>query len=295
MIRQQDLAQWLIQRAARSAPPLLAERLEEEWLADLAARQGFIARLRFGVGCCWATRVIAYEHCAAAVSAAAASSTGSKTMSAYVRQTDTFVSQRTLTFLIIIGLHVAIIYAFANGMVHGVIRVFTDRVVVVRVTDPPPHPAPPLPPPVIQQPTLTSKLDPVEKLKVEIAEDPVPVNVDPNLDRIIAEQGPPAPPVHVVKRVLGGLGTGFPNTDDFYPPQEIRNHREGAPIVRTCVDEKGRLNAAPTLVQSSGTAGLDEGALRLAKAGSGHYRPTTEDGQPVVSCYDFRVVFHIRD
>jgi periplasmic protein TonB len=294
MIRQQDLAQWLIQHAARSAPPLLAERLEEEWLADLEARQGFIARLRFGVGCCWATRVIAYEHCAATVSAAAASSTGSKTMSAYLRQTDTFVSQRTLTFLIIIGLHVAIIYAFANGMVHGVIRVFTD-IVVVPVTDPPRHPAPPLPPPVIQQPTAFLKPDPIEKLVIPVIEDPVPVVVDPNPDRIIGTEGPPAPPVHLVKRVLGGPGTGFPHTDDFYPPQAIRNHQEGASTVRACVDEKGRLNAAPTVVQSSGTTSLDEGAIRLAKAGSGHYRPTTEDGQPVPSCYDYRVVFHMKD
>ena len=216
-------------------------------------------------------------------------------MSAYLRQTDTFVSQRTLTFLIIIGLHVAIIYAFANGMVHGVIHVFTD-IVVVPVTDPPRHPAPPLPPPVIQQPTAFLKPDPIEKLDIPVIEDPVPVVVDPNPDRIIGEQAPPqAPPVHVVKRLLGGVGKGFPNTDDFYPPPAIRAHQEGAPIVRTCVDEKGRLNAAPTLVQSSGTASLDQGALRLAKAGSGHYRPTTEDGQPVVSCYDIRVVFHIRD
>ena len=217
-------------------------------------------------------------------------------MTAYVRDTETFLSGRPLTFLIIIGAHVAIIYAFANGMVHGVIKQITDRVVVVPVKDPPPRPVDPLPPPVIQQLTPSLKPDPLERL-IPVVEDPVPVNVNPNLNlnAIIAEQGSPAPPVHVVKRVLGGLGKGFPNTDDFYPPQSIRLHQEGAPIVRTCVDEKGRLSAAPTLVQSSGTASLDEGALRLAKAGSGHYRPTTEDGQPVVSCYDFRVVFHIRN
>jgi hypothetical protein len=150
MIRGHDLGQWLVQHAARSAPPLLAERLEEEWLADLEARQGFIARLRFGVGCWWATRIIAYEHSAASVSAAAASSTGSKTMTAYVRDTDTLLSQRTLTFLIIIGAHVAIIYAFANGMVHGVIKQITDRVVVIPVKDSPPRPVPPLPRPTTE-------------------------------------------------------------------------------------------------------------------------------------------------
>lgn len=34
---------------------------------------------------------------------------------------------------------------------------------------------------------------------------------------------------------------------------------------------------------------------RLAKAGSGHYRPTTENGQPVSSCCAFRIVFRIED
>src|SRR5262249_51408861 len=53
------LAHWLVQRAARSAPPVLSERLEEEWLADMHSRQSAISRLRLAIGCCWATRVIA--------------------------------------------------------------------------------------------------------------------------------------------------------------------------------------------------------------------------------------------
>ncbi len=58
------LACWLIQRAASKAPASLAERLEEEWLADLAARCSTIARLRLAIGCCWAMKVIAQEFAA---------------------------------------------------------------------------------------------------------------------------------------------------------------------------------------------------------------------------------------
>lgn len=115
MNRGDGLARWLVQQAARSAPHLLSERLEEEWLADMEARKGLAARLRFGVGCCWATRVIAHEHCTASV-LAAASATGSKTMTAYVQHDDPFFSRRTITVLAIIGLHAAIIYAFATGL-----------------------------------------------------------------------------------------------------------------------------------------------------------------------------------
>lgn len=57
-----SVAARLIRQAARGAPVALAERLEEEWLADLAAQPSAFARLRFALGCCWATHVIAREQ-----------------------------------------------------------------------------------------------------------------------------------------------------------------------------------------------------------------------------------------
>ena len=49
---------WTIRQAARKAPPALSARLGEEWLADAADRQGCVPRLRFALGCLWATLVI---------------------------------------------------------------------------------------------------------------------------------------------------------------------------------------------------------------------------------------------
>ena len=65
--------------------------------------------------------------------------------------------------------------------------------------------------------------------------------------------------------------------------------------VHVCVDASGRLTGEPTLAESSGVSRLDAGALRLAKAGSGHYRASTEDGSPVNSCYLFRVHFRLEN
>jgi hypothetical protein len=65
--------------------------------------------------------------------------------------------------------------------------------------------------------------------------------------------------------------------------------------VHVCVDAKGRLSGAPTMLVSTGSKRLDAGALQLAQAGSGQYRPTLEDGQPVDSCYDFRVRFQLKN
>ena len=63
------VSHWLIHCAARHAPHSFAQRLEEEWLAHLAERPSSMSRLRFAIGCCWATRVIAREHGPAAVPA----------------------------------------------------------------------------------------------------------------------------------------------------------------------------------------------------------------------------------
>lgn len=53
---------WIIRQAARGTPPGLAERLEEEWLADLAVQSSVLTRLCFALGCCWAALVIARDQ-----------------------------------------------------------------------------------------------------------------------------------------------------------------------------------------------------------------------------------------
>jgi TonB family protein len=106
---------------------------------------------------------------------------------------------------------------------------------------------------------------------------------------------PDTPPPPKVDRVPGGPGKGFPDTADYYPDASRRLGEKGVASVRVCVDAAGRLTSDPALAQSSGSGRLDGSALRLAKAGSGHYRPTLEDGRAVSSCFPFRIRFEIRD
>jgi hypothetical protein len=61
------------------------------------------------------------------------------------------------------------------------------------------------------------------------------------------------------------------------------------------VDTQGRLTAPPTLAGTSGKPRIDEGALKLASAGSGHYRPSSEGGRPVAACYDYRIRFELNN
>ena len=285
-------ARWLIQRAARNAPPSLSERLEEEWLADLEARRGQMARLRFGFGCCWATRVIALEHCAQKLPATA-SATGHRIMTAYAQHDSSFFSRRTTAFLLIVCLHAVLIYGLMTGLAHTMIEAIPQPIQAVVMQLPRTRNEPP---PLQPQPKLTPpRVDEVPKTEIKLEFD-VPLDTIREVTAQPLEPllPPPTAP-KVIDRVLGGPGKGFPNTDDYYPSVARRTGEKGIAAVRVCVDDKGRLTADPTLAQSSGSASLDEGGLKLAKAGSGHYRATTEDGLPVSSCYVFRIRFDLKD
>jgi periplasmic protein TonB len=282
------LAHLLIRHGARSAPPSLTERLEEEWLADLAGHARALSRLRFALGCCWASRIIAHELADAV--RPAASATGPKAVTLYAQPDPSLLSPRAATVLLILCLHAAVIYVLAAGLAR---RAYEEISPPLRVSfqDQPLNHAQPPPPPA--RPDLV-------RPKIETVTPLIPIDTvsDSNtiLNPVSASDGalPPAP-VAIVKRVVGGPGTGFPDTEEYYPAAARRFGEKGLATVQVCVDPAGRLTAAPTIAQSSGSARLDEGALRLARAGSGHYRPTTEDGRAVSSCYPYRIRFEIRD
>ena len=89
------------------------------------------------------------------------------------------------------------------------------------------------------------------------------------------------------------MGKNFPNSEDFYPAASKRLGEEGSVSVRVCVGPNGKLAEEPTIQESSGSARLDEGALKLAKAG--RYIPGTVDGVPTTDCFPFRVKFELKN
>jgi TonB family protein len=280
------LARSLLLYAARSAPPALSERLAEEWLADFEARGGGWARLRHALGCCWATTIIAREYGAVTVVAAAPAGAGALTR--YGPPDSPLFSRRALALGLIACLHVGLIWALANGLLQHKIPPAPPDSLQTEFLPAPPQPAPPLPP----DPTLRDTAIHVPPLIVDFVPPPL---ADPGAIETSVIEAPASPlsrgAAQPVMRVLGGPGRGFPNTADYYPPEAIRLNEQGSTSVSVCVNDAGRLTSAPTIAQSSGSARLDAGALKLARAGSGHYQPTTEDGRPVSSCYSFRIRF----
>ena len=280
------IAQRLIRRAARRAPPAFSERLGEEWLADFSARAGPLSRLQFALGCCWATAVIAHELGIPVRAAAAA--TGNRTAGVYLDSRSSFFSRRSIVILLIVALHVLVIYGLATGLVRSALQASVTRLDVLFLEKPTPR----IPPP----PPLVPKLTPIQ---AKIPPPPWPLPPEP--PGAIRETVPQAPPHETpgplaakpVTRILGGPGAGFPSTDDFYPEASRRLGEKGVATVNVCVDSAGRLMEKPAIGRSSGSARLDEGALKLARAGSGHYRPTTEDSRAIPACYPFRIRFEL--
>jgi TonB family protein len=279
---------WLIRRAAHRAPGSLSLRLEEEWRADWEVRTSALSRLRFAIGCCWATLVITHEY---PRTKAAVTAGGLVTL---FDRNFAYFSQRSGMLFLIAALHAALFYGLMTTLSH------------TRET---------LPPPILENQTLKdvprekvsvpqslprdwtitvpkpdaevrSVLIPSEDVTTKVGEKQIEPYSPPSLPLI---------PTHVIARVTGGPGTGFPDMADFYPSQSIRLGEQGISTVRVCVDHQGRLTSDPTTVQGSGSARLDQGALRLARAASGHYRASTEDGQPVDSCYPLGIRFQLKN
>jgi periplasmic protein TonB len=217
-------------------------------------------------------------------------------MTPYTRDTQLF-TRRSVVLFAIIGLHLFIAWALATGLARRAIELVappikTEIIEEVPKRDEPPPPPPPQlehPPVEVPPPDVDIQL-PVEPQSTAIADvTDKPVSTAPP-----PPPAPPPPAPRPVNRQGGGPGTGFPSAEDYYPLASKRFNEEGYVTVHVCVGPNGKLTEDPTVAQTSGTARLDEGAIKLAKAGSGHYRPTTEDGQPVNSCFPFRIKFALR-
>jgi TonB family protein len=286
------LAQALIHRAARRVAGDLSERLAEEWLADMAERRAGFPRLRLAAGCYWATYVIAREQRVAAVAAASPAAAAVSFMG-FARNDFSVFSRRGATFLLVASLHAAVFCALAIGLTAKFTKAVIPTPLVPHFIEKhPPIDVPRQPAPKMT--TTTIDLPPLDPLPPIAREPAIPGIVKEVPGEATRTDPPLAQPIEV-KRVLGQPGAGFPNTADFYPSASIRLEEKGVATVRACVDARGRLTSDPSIVQSSGKWRLDEAALKLAKAGSGHYGATTENGQPVNSCYAFGIRFDLRN
>lgn len=279
----------LVRCAARTAPSSLSARLEEEWLADMQERGSRLSRLRFAVGCCWAGIAIGLQHRPLRVPVAS----GAHGVASLLIEPPGFFSSRGATFSLVLSLHAAVLC--------GLLMVGTK---LQKPAEPPAlqprlidRPLPPIKPP---PPDINRSL--VENLRFPPRLPPEVRATEPTPPKVVSEPDPVPPerpgltgnfPPREIVRVPGGTGPAFPHPADYYPDASRRLEEQGATILQVCVGADGRLTADPATQGTSGSSRLDAAAIRLAKAGSGNYRPATEDGRPVASCYPIKIRFQL--
>jgi protein TonB len=211
-------------------------------------------------------------------------------MPAYAHSQDTsFVTRRSVVFAVILGFHILAIWLVASGFARRIVETIappiqTDIIEEVKERDTPPPP----PPPEMERP-------PVEVPPPDVAID-IPVETQSTAitdvtDKPVPMAPPPPPPPRSIRKA--SLGKNFPNTEEYYPAAAKRLGEEGSPTVKVCVGPSGKLTEEPTIAQSSGNARLDEGAIKLAKAG--RYVAGSVDGQPTTDCLSFRVKFELKN
>jgi len=204
-------------------------------------------------------------------------------MAVYVQQNN---SRRMAVFAAIVGFHLLLVYGLVSGLARKVVEVVapplvTDIIEEIKPEDKPPPP----PPPQMERP-------PVQVPPPDVVID-IPMETNTTaISNVTDKPAPPPPPPQVVAGTPARIGR-MPSSEDYYPAASKRAEEQGSVTLKVCVDNKGKIVGNPTVVTSSGFERLDEGAVKLARAG--RYQPGTQGGQPAAeSCVSFRVKFEIK-
>ena len=199
-----------------------------------------------------------------------------------------FLSRRALTVTGILALHVLAAYVLATGMLHTAVQDDTPPIISSFSPDIPTVPPEPGVPRLDLSGAPRVPQPPAPTLPVAEVELP-PATPGPTT---LTDLGGPANGAASIPQPLEVIGRNqLPDTQSYYPPQLIRDGIQGASLVRVCVDARGARRLDPTLLESSGNAQLDAGALNVAR--HGQFARAVQGGVPVPNCYQFRINFRI--
>jgi periplasmic protein TonB len=210
-------------------------------------------------------------------------------MAAYATQQDsTFLSRRAIVLVAIILLHVLLAYGLATGLARRAMEIIAPPIQTTIVEEVQQHDLPPPPPPPeFERPPVDV---PPPDINIDIPAEPPPTAIT-QVENTPVNKAPP--PAHASNKTNPSPGKNFPNSADYYPAASMRLGEEGVATVHACIGPNGRLSEEPSIAKTSGSARLDEGALKLSKAG--HYNPGTEDGKPVTACINFGIRFQLKN
>jgi len=201
-----------------------------------------------------------------------------------------YLSRRSVVFLVIVVVHVFAIWAFATGLARSGARYLQTILQTNIIQTEKPKDLPPPPPPVdlkVRPPVQV--IAPDINITVPV-ETPPPIRTEAITAKpVVAAVKPPPPPPLVWPP---GWSDNVPSTEDYYPPASTRANEEGRPVVHLCVQANGRLQSV-ALLTGSGYDRLDQAALALIKA-TPRFKPPTQGGKPLEGCRDLAIKFQLK-
>ncbi len=184
-------------------------------------------------------------------------------------------SSRAVSLVLVIILHVAIIYALANGLAHQMIELLPQNVKVAIIPPTQEKIEPPPPPPTFKQPP---PFVPPPDVNIDLTQAPATTNA---ITAQTAQKGITAP---------ASVGAGH-SCQSQYPPQAVERNEEGTSVISFHVSTDGTV-ISPQLVQSSGHQDLDDVALRCVARW--RYKPALQNGQAIEVPWTAKVQWRLK-
>jgi protein TonB len=210
----------------------------------------------------------------------------------YAPADGSFLTRRTLVFLVIVLLHVGMVWALNSGLSQRVVQVVLGPIETRMIEDAPDvEEPPPPPPPKIETPP---PFVPPPEIAIDIPMDAPPAKAITQTTSVKPVAQPPIQPkAPAVPGTAPKVDPRRPPTKPDYPASSRRAGEAGTVVLDLYILPNGRVGDAK-VQKSSGFPRLDEAAVKEAKR-SWRFVPGTENGKPVAMWHSTKVTFNLTD
>ncbi len=194
-------------------------------------------------------------------------------------------SNRAISAVVVVALHIAVIAAFVSGLANRVIEKLP--VDIVTKVEPPklPDKAPPPPPP----PKLETPPPPYVPPPDIVIQSEAPATNTITTQSKIASAPPPKPAGISAPALISG---GAKCQSSYYPPIATRLNQEGTTTVSVHVAADGSV-AGVDVTNSSGHDSLDQAAVRCIQH-EWHFKPAMQNGAPVSTTKQYAIKWQLQ-
>jgi protein TonB len=192
--------------------------------------------------------------------------------------------RRLISFGAAVILQLGIIYALATGLAQQLVEKLPQDITTDIVKEKPPEQpkAPPPPPPDMVKPPPAVIPPPDIVIAQETSAN--------TITAVTTNQAPPPKPAAVAATLARGRGNDC--ASNSYPPLAVRLNHEGSTTLTVEIGADGGVTGT-NVTNSSGYPELDEAAQKCVER-HWHFSPATQNGAPVASSKQYRIVWKLR-